>query len=63
MQAQEMMISMNEYSMGEEHDKIRKGRQFMDDIEEMKEDWGMDGANSLAMAGAAMVVAISALSF
>ena len=63
MQAQEMFISMQEYGMGEEHDKIRKGRQFMDDIEEMKEDWGMDGANNLAMAGAAMVVAISALSF
>ena len=63
MQAQEMMISMQEYGMGDENDKIRKGRQFMDDIEEMKEDWGMDGANNLAMAGAAMVVAISAPSF
>ena len=58
-----MLVNMHEYSVGDEYDKIRKGRKFMDEIEEMKEDWGMDGANNLAMAGAAMVVALSALSF
>ena len=63
MQAQHMMMEFGQYMSGSEEDKMRKGRKFMDDIEEMKEDWGMDGANSLAMAGAAMVVAISALSF
>ena len=33
------------------------------DIKEMKRDWGMDGASNLAMAGAAMIAAVSALSF
>ena len=33
------------------------------DIKEMKRDWGMDAANNLAMAGAAMIVAVSALAF
>ena len=58
-----MLMGIMEYQQGDEHDKMRKGREFMDEIQEMREEWGMDGANNLAMAGAAMVVAISALSF
>ena len=40
-----------------------QAREWYHDIKEMKEDWGMSGASNLAMAGAAMIVAVSALSF
>merc|ERR1712079_484032 len=63
MQAHKMLFDLKEYMHGDEHDKIRQGRAWMEEIEEMKEDWGMGGANNLAMAGAAMIVAVSALSF
>ena len=38
-------------------------KDWRQDIKEMKEEWGMDGARNLAMAGAALIVAVSALSF
>ena len=58
-----MYSELMEYISSDDHEKMRKGRKYMDEIYEMREDWGIDGANSLAMAGAAMVVTISALSF
>ena len=63
MQAKQMAWDLKEYMYGDEHDKIRQSRGWMKDIKEMKRDWGMDGASNLAMAGAAMIVAVSALSF
>ena len=63
MQAKQMAWDLKEYMHGDEHDKMRQSRGWMKDIKEMKRDWGMDGASNLAMAGAAMIVAVSALSF
>merc|ERR1712156_75070 len=63
MQAKQMAWDLKEYMHGDEHDKIRQSRGWMKDIHEMKREWGMDGASNLAMAGAAMIVAVSALSF
>ena len=63
MQAKQMAWDLKEYMHGDEHDKMRQSRGWMKDIKEMKKDWGMDGASNLAMAGAAMIVAVSALSF
>ena len=63
MQAKQMAWDLKEYMYGSEHDRMRQSRGWMRDIEEMKREWGMDGANNLAMAGAAMIVAVSALSF
>ena len=63
MQAKQMAWDLKEYMHGDEHDRMRQSRGWMRDIEEMKREWGMDGASNLAMAGAAMIVAVSALSF
>ena len=63
MQAKQMAWDLKEYMYGDEHDKMRQSRGWMKDIKEMKRDWGMDGASNLAMAGAAMIVAVSALTF
>ena len=63
MQAKQMAWDLKEYMHGDEHDRMRQSRGWMKDIKEMKRDWGMDGASNLAMAGAAMIVAVSALSF
>merc|ERR1719150_2740206 len=63
MQAKQMAWDLKEYIHGDDHDKMRQSRAWMKEIKEMRSEWGMDGASNLAMAGAAMIVAISALSF
>ena len=63
MQAKQMAWDLKEYMHGDDHDKMRQSRAWMKEIKEMRSEWGMDGASNLAMAGAAMIVAVSALSF
>ena len=63
MQAKQMAWDLKEYIHGDDHDKMRQSRAWRKEIKEMRSEWGMDGASNLAMAGAAMIVAVSALSF
>ena len=63
MQAKQMLWDLEQYHMGGHEMKRKQAMEWRHDIKEMKRDWGMDGASNLAMAGAAMIAAVSALSF
>ena len=58
-----MLWDLEQYHMGGYLKKRMQAMDWREDIKEMKRDWGMDGASNLAMAGAAMIAAVSALSF
>ena len=63
MQAKQMHWDLTEYLYSDDDHKKRMTKDWRKDIKEMKEDWGYGGASNLAMAGAAMIVAVSALTF
>ena len=63
MQAKKMHWELEQYHMDDHRGKKEQVKDWRKDIKEMKRDWGMGGASDLAMAGAAMIVAVSALAF